>query len=322
MTLPWSAGSVPLMLAPMQGLTNRAMRMVQAQLGQPDVVFTEFLRVRQCTPQRISRSDRRESAAQIPATVLSSAPTLVAQLIGHTASSLAEAAQMVQQQGVEHINLNMGCPFGRTTSGKTGGAMLRAPELLPDCVSAIRRVVTGSFSIKLRAGYDDAEQVFSLLPMFVDAGVDFLILHPRTVVQKYSGYADHTITARLVELSKIPIIANGDVVSAEQGRLLLKKTGAAGLMLGRGAIADPLLFQRIRGTLPDAVDVDQRQREMRGYLSAVCASYTELFCGDQQVLCKLKAALACMSDERLEPWVTRLRRCHTLTAFKAELSLG
>ncbi len=310
------------MLAPMQGLTNRAMRMVQAQLGQPDVVFTEFLRVRQCTPQRISRSDRRESAAQIPATVLSSAPTLVAQLIGHTASSLAEAAQMVQQQGVEHINLNMGCPFGRTTSGKTGGAMLRAPELLPDCVSAIRRVVTGSFSIKLRAGYDDAEQVFSLLPMFVDAGVDFLILHPRTVVQKYSGYADHTITARLVELSKIPIIANGDVVSAEQGRLLLKKTGAAGLMLGRGAIADPLLFQRIRGTLPDAVDVDQRQREMRGYLSAVCASYTELFCGDQQVLCKLKAALACMSDERLEPWVTRLRRCHTLTAFKAELSLG
>lgn len=320
MTLPWSADTVPLMLAPMQGLTNRAMRMVQAQLGQPDVVFTEFLRVRQCTPQRISRSDRRESAAQIPATVLKPAPTLVAQLIGHTAVSLAEAAQMVQQQGVEHVNLNMGCPFGRTTSGKTGGAMLRAPELLPDCLRAIRRVVTGSFSVKLRAGYSDPEQVFDLLPMFVDAGLDFLILHPRTVVQQYSGYADHAITARLVELSKIPIIANGDVVSAEQGRELLGKTGAAGLMLGRGAIADPLLFQRIRGNISERADILQLQQEMRIYLSEVCAAYTELFCGDQQVLGKLKAVLACMTDERLEPWVKRMRRCHNLAAFKVELN--
>lgn len=310
------------MLAPMQGLTNRAMRLVQARLGQPDVVFTEFLRVRQCTPQRISRSDRRESAARISANTLNPAPTLVAQLIGHTATSLAEAAQMVQEQGVKHINLNMGCPFGRTTSGKTGGAMLRAPELLPDCITAIRRVVTGSFSIKLRAGYDDAQQVFSLLPMFVDAGVDFLVLHPRTVVQQYSGCADHAITARLVELSKIPIIANGDVVSAEQGRQLLKKTGAAGLMLGRGAIADPLLFQRIRGAVPDAQDVCQRQQETRRYLSEVCATYAELFCGDHQVLGKMKAVLACMVDEELAPWVKRMKRCQNLAAFKVELEKG
>ncbi|MDY0189871.1 MAG: tRNA-dihydrouridine synthase family protein [Desulfuromonas sp.] len=308
------------MLAPMQGLTNRAMRMVQAQLGQPDVVFTEFLRVRQCTHKRISRSDRRESAAQIPATALTPAPTLVAQLIGHTASSLAEAAQLVQQQGVEHVNLNMGCPFGRTTSGKTGGAMLRAPELLPECIGAIRRAVVGSFSIKLRAGYDDVQQVFNLLPMFVDAGVDFLILHPRTVVQQYAGSADHAITARLVELSKIPIIANGDVVDAAQGRELLKKTGAAGLMLGRGAIADPLLFQRIRGVVPDARDGAQRKREACSYLNAVCSAYAQLFCGDHQVLGKMKAVLACMTDEQLAPWVKRMRRCNNLAAFKAELN--
>jgi len=278
------------------------------------------LRVRQCTPQRISRSDCRESAAQIPATVLNPAPTLVAQLIGHTASSLAEAAQMVQQHGVEHVNLNMGCPFGRTTSGKTGGAMLRAPELLPDCISAIRRAVTGSFSVKLRAGYDDAQQVFSLLPMLVDAGVDFLILHPRTVVQQYTGSADHAITARLVELSQIPIIANGDVVDAEQGRQLLKKTGAAGLMLGRGAIADPLLFQRIRGVVPDASDVYQRQQEACNYLNNLCSAYAQLFCGDQQVLGKMKAVLACMVDEQLAPSIKRLRRCRNLAAFKAELN--
>jgi len=322
MTLPWPVDTVPLMLAPMQGVTNRAMRKVQAQLGQPDVVFTEFLRVRQRTHKRISPADRRESAATIPVTSINPAPKLVVQLIGHTAESLAEAAQIVQQQGAEHVNLNMGCPFGRTTSGKTGGAMLRAPELLPDCINAIRKVVTGSFSIKLRAGYNDAEQVFGLVPMFVDAGVDFLILHPRTVVQKYSGRADHDITSRLVEQSKIPVIANGDIVSAQQGRRLLKATGAAGLMLGRGAIADPLLFQRIRGKLPDHVDLYQRTQETRSYLTQVCAAYAELFCGDQQVLGKLKAVLACMADAQLEPWVKRLRRCRTLAAFKEELARG
>lgn len=313
MSLPWADGHVPLMLAPMQGLTNRAMRMVQYQMGRPDVLFTEFLRVRQATHHRISRNDRRESAAQI-----ADIP-LVVQLIGHTASSLAEAAQMVQDQGVKHININMGCPFGRTTSGKTGGAMLRAPELLPECLSAVRRVVTGSFSVKLRAGYDNPEQIFDLLPMFTNEGVDFLVLHPRTVVQKYAGSADHDITARVVAATHLPIIANGDIVTADQGRKLLQDSGAAGLMLGRGALADPLLFQRLRGVEPSQVDELTRHRQAGDYLNRVLVAYRELFCGDHQVLGKLKGVVACMEDPVLQRLVKRLRRCRSLDAFIAEL---
>ena len=314
MILPWIAGAKPLMLAPMQGLTNRAMRAVQHQLGQPDVLFTEFLRVRQNTPKRISNNDRRESAAQLSSL---SAPPLVVQLIGHTATSLAEAAQMVQDQGVQHININMGCPFGRTTSGKTGGAMLLAPELLPACVRAVRRVVTGSFSIKLRAGFSDPEQIFSLLPMFADEGIDFLVLHPRTVVQKYSGSADHNITARVVADTSLPVIANGDVFSAEQGLELLRMSGAAGLMLGRGAIADPLLFRRLRGQEPLQVSTEQWQAELGVYLRYLSAAYADLFCGDHQVLGKLKAVVACMENPRLQPWVKNLRRSRTLQQFNS-----
>ena len=313
MLLPWAEGSVPLMLAPMQGLTNRAMRAVQHQLGRPDVLFTEFMRVRQATHHRISRNDRRESAAQIAQT------PLVVQLIGHTAASLAEAAQMVQDQGVKHININMGCPFGRTTSGKTGGAMLRAPELLPECLNAVRQVVSGSFSIKLRAGYDNPEQIFSLLPMFEAEGVDFLVLHPRTVVQKYAGSADHGITARVVAATSIPIIANGDIVTADQGQKLLQESGAAGLMLGRGAIADPLLFQRLRGAEPAQIDEFTRHREACDYLNRVLVVYRELFCGDQQVLGKLKGVVACMDDPVLQRLVKRLRRSRNLETFRAEL---
>lgn len=313
MQLPWIEGQVPLMLAPMQGLTNRAMRSVQHQIGHPDVLFTEFLRIKQSTHHRISRNDRRESAAQISDT------PLVVQLIGHTAISLAEAALMVQDQGVEHININMGCPFGRTTSGKTGGAMLSVPELLPECLRAVRAVVRGSFSVKIRAGYDNPEQIFELLSMFEGEGVDFLILHPRTVVQKYDGSADHNITRRVVAATSLPIIANGDVVTAQQGQALLADSGAAGLMLGRGAIADPLIFERLRGRAPAQVDERLQKKQACDYLKQVVLVYGELFCGDQQVLGKLKGVVSCFSQPALQRWVQRLRRCRTLAAFVAEL---
>ncbi len=323
MILPWNPTEVPLMLAPMQGLTNRAMRKVQQHLGQPDVVFTEFMRVRQQTHHRISRSDRRELSTLDFADKSDErlAAPLVVQLIGHSAESLAEAAQMVQDQGCSHVNINMGCPFGRTTSGRTGGAMLQAPELLPACVKAVRRVVHGSFSIKVRAGYDNPEQIFELLPMFEGEGVDFVVLHPRTVVQQYQGVADHLITSRAVAATTIPLIANGDVVTAEQGQNLLRKSGAAGLMLGRGVIADPFLFRRIRGIDAPDIDVVQRQRNLCLHLQQVKNEYTELFCGDQQVLAKLKAILSCVQDEALLPFVKQLLRCRDLQKFCARLLL-
>ena len=314
MKLPWDSDQQPLMLAPMQGLTNRAMRAVQFEIGQPDVMFTEFVRVSHVARQRITASDRREAQAtidQVP---------LVVQLIGHTPSALADAAQMVEQQGAKHINLNMGCPFGRTTSGKTGGAMLQAPELLPECLDAVRKVVNGSLSVKVRAGYDNLEQIFDLLPLFEQAGIDFIVLHPRTVVQKYSGYADHRITARVVETTSLPVIANGDVVSCNDGDRVLKQTGAAGLMLGRGAIADPWLFKRLRGDYPARFDAVQRRLEICQYLESLQVAYQQLFCGEQQVLGKLKSVLECFGDADLQRWLKRLRRARTLAAFCAELA--
>ena len=133
-------------------------------------------------------------------------------------------------------------------------------------IPALRDAVAGTFSVKMRAGYDDPQQVFSLLPLFESAGVDFLILHPRTVVQEYAGLADHGITAGVVAATRLPVIANGDIRTVADGQRVLRLTGAAGLMLGRGAIADPLLFQRLRGRR-------SRNREKRhgpGSLAATC----------------------------------------------------
>lgn len=308
--LPWSPDTLPLMLAPMQGLTNRGLRHLFAQWVRPDTLFTEFMRVAPGeTNRRLSSSDLQEIAATeqgIP---------LVVQLIGHGTAALVAAARAAQAAGAAHTNLNLGCPFGRMTTGLTGGGMLKQPELLQELIPALRAVIQGSFSVKLRAGYDNLQQIFSLLPLFESARVDFLVLHPRTVLQEYEGLADHSITTRVVQETILPIIANGDVRTAEDGLRLLERTKAAGLMLGRGAIADPLLFQRIRSGVTHQPDRAEQAAMLRHYLSGLLERYQGLFCGEQQILGKVKSVFATMDDPDFAKQLKGLKKARSIQQF-------
>jgi tRNA-dihydrouridine synthase len=298
------------MLAPMQGLTNRALRAHFIQHVRPDVVFTEYMRVNAAAAvKRLSPTDLREIAA------VEDGVPLVVQLVGHGREALVSAARSAQEAGAVHLNLNMGCPYGRMTSGLTGGGMLRRPADIAEVIPPLRDAVRGSFSVKLRAGYDDPEQVLSLLPLFESAGVDFIVLHPRTVAQEYGGFADHGVTARVVRATRLPVIANGDIRSAADGQRLLRETGAAGLMLGRGAIADPLLFQRLRGLANQTPGPDERRMELASYLRQMLLRYSVLFCGDVQVLNKLKAIIFHLDDPELAKTVKALKRATCLRAF-------
>jgi tRNA-dihydrouridine synthase B len=313
--LPWPENTKPLMLAPMQGLTNRALRGLFIRWVRPDVVFTEFLRVRPGSNKGLSRVNIAEVSGHdghVP---------LVAQLIGRDLRALMAAAEEAQDCGVRHLNINMGCPFGRMTSRSAGGALLKDPAGLENMLTALRRVIQGSFSVKLRSGYDDPEQIFSLLPLFEDIGVDFLVLHPRTVIQRYAGRADHAITGRVVRSTRLPVIANGDVTTAAEGRDILHSTAAAGLMLGRGAIGDPMLFKRLRGDAAPHPSRRERAAELRYYLRELQTLYTEIFHGDTQVLCKLKGVLAYIGDQDFKKNIKELKRCKSLGNF-AELVDG
>ncbi len=244
---------------------------------------------------------------------------LVVQLVGHDAAGLVRAAEEVARQGAQHLNLNMGCPYGRMTTGQTGGAMLKAPERLPEILAGLRETFSGTLSVKLRAGYDDPRQAFAVLPMFEAADVDFLVLHPRIVTQKYSGRADHAITAEMVKATALPIIANGDIFTAEQGLRVLEQTGAAGLMLGRGAIVDPLLFERLRSGIGVGVSRDEKVRSLAMLLQKLLPGYVDLFSGEAQVLAKLKGVLASVEDADLVGLAARMKRIKSLAAFEAEI---
>jgi len=312
--LPWQPGITPLMLAPMQGLTNRALRAYFIKHVRPDVIFTEFMRVNTAPAGMcLTAVDLRDISSE------QGGVPLVVQLVGHGREALVSAARVAQGAGAAHLNLNMGCPYGRMGGGKTGGGMLRCPDDLGEIIPALRDAVNGSFSVKIRAGYDDPEQILSLLPLFESSGVDFLVLHPRTVVQKYEGVADHGVTARVAWETRLPVIANGDIRSAADGGRVLNETGAAGLMLGRGAIADPQLFLRLRGIANPEPCREERRSELGSYLKEMLTRYGELFCGETQLLSKVKEILAYFVEPELSKPLKELRRAKTVRAFEAAL---
>jgi tRNA-dihydrouridine synthase len=302
------------MLAPMQGLTNRALRAYFIEHVRPDVIFTEFMRVNTAPAgEHLIAADRRDVASE------QDGVPLVVQLVGHGREALVSAARVAQEAGAAHINLNMGCPYGRMGGGRSGGGMLRFPDNLAEVIPALREVISGSFSVKIRTGYDDPDQILSLLPLFESSGVDFLVLHPRTVVQKYDGVADHGVTARVVRETRLPVIANGDIRSAVEGGRVLGETGAAGLMLGRGAIADPALFRRLRGVVNREPSREERRTELDRYLREILIRYGRLFCGDTQVLNKVKEIIAYLDEPELAKPLKELRRAKTVRTFEAAL---
>ena len=301
------------MLAPMQGVTNRALRTLFINRVRPDVVFTEFVRAQADIQKCISDSDRREIDIGCNTT------PLVVQLIGSNIDFLVAAADTVQELGAEHLNINLGCPYGRMTKSTAGGALLKTPADLPLMLKSLRKTVLGSFSVKIRSGYEDPSQLLSLITIFEDCGIDFLIVHPRTVQQQFNGLADHNVTAAVVRQTSLPVIANGDIWTVADGDRVLSQTGAAGLMLGRGAIADPLLFERLRGNYAALSTPAQRAEELRDYLQELLARYQELFCGDQQVLWKMKEVLTFIKDPWFAKQMRKLKKTKSLAEFSSTL---
>ena len=189
MPVPWTQEH-PLMLAPMQGLTNRALRGVFAQTAKPDVLFTEFVRVRARGKGLIAASDYVEALATEPGI------PLVVQVIGSADEGVLEATRELVERGVEHINVNMGCPFGRMTSVLAGGGMFRYPETVEPLLAQLRELVPGTLSVKTRTGIDGEREIFEVLPAFENAGVDFVIVHARTVLAEIQRRGESRADAR------------------------------------------------------------------------------------------------------------------------------
>ncbi len=173
---------------------------------------------------------------------------LAVQIFGSEPTLMAEAAQMVVEAGADIVDINFGCPVRKVTKTGAGATLLDDPERATRIVGAVAGAVDVPVSVKMRRGLEDGSRAcLEIGPKLVEAGAATLTLHPRSAKQMYTGTADHSLTAELVELVDVPVIACGDVTSRAKAQSVLATTGAAAVMVGRGAQGNPWVLREILG---------------------------------------------------------------------------
>ncbi len=171
---------------------------------------------------------------------------LAVQIFGSDPAVMAEATRMVADAGADIVDINFGCPVRKVTKTGAGATLLEDPDRASRIVEAVAGAADLPVSVKMRRGVEDGSRTcLELGPRLVDAGAASLTLHPRSARQMYTGEADHTLTAELVELVDVPVIASGDVTSRARAQALLATTGCAAVMVGRAAQGNPWALREI-----------------------------------------------------------------------------
>ena len=247
-----------LVLAPMQDVTHHAFLRVMHAYGDPDWYVTEYTRV-------------YENARVDPAVAkcFEQNPTgqpIVAQMIGRSVPDLVRVAVEMEKRGAAGIDLNLGCPAPVVCRKDAGGGLLRQPEQIDRILGALRDALQGTFTVKTRVGYESKEEFPRLLDIFRRHTIDGLTVHGRTVKDGYATPVHLDAIRLAVESMPCPVIANGNAVSTRTALALWERTGAAGVMIGRGAIRDPWLFARIRARCEGQPAPAPTRRDLHVYI--------------------------------------------------------
>jgi tRNA-dihydrouridine synthase B len=235
-----------LMLAPMAGFSDYAMRRICREYG------AEYSVTEMVSAKAVVYGDKKtEKLARITDTegpcalqIFGSEPPIMAEAAGRLSSPIDSGAAPVA------IDINMGCPVPKIFSNGEGSALMKNPDLIFDIVKAVSQATALPITVKMRLGVDRNNINATECALAAEEGGATLItLHGRTRVEMYSGEADLFEIAKVKSALHIPLIANGDIVDFESANRALRLTGADGLMIGRGAIGDPFVFARISAAL-------------------------------------------------------------------------
>ena len=171
---------------------------------------------------------------------------LAVQIFGSEPAVMAEAARMVEAAGADLVDINFGCPVRKVTKTGAGATLLEDPDRACGIVSAVAGAVRVPVSVKMRRGLENESRAcLEVGPRLVEAGAQSLTLHPRSAEQMYTGTADHSLTAELVERVDVPVVASGDITSRKRACAVLAETGCAAVMVGRAAQGNPWAVAQI-----------------------------------------------------------------------------
>src|SRR5690349_9682006 len=226
-----------LVLAPMAGVSVQAFRRQGRRYG-AGLVCSEMV--------SCAGIEHRNERTLGYLRVASDEHPLAIQIFGSEPRVMADAARMVEAAGADLVDINFGCPVRKVTKTGAGATLLDDPARAQAVVEAVASAVSVPVSVKMRRGLENGSRAcLTVGPQLVEAGAATLTLHPRSARQMYTGEADHSLTAELVSLVDVPVIASGDVISRAKAQAVLATTGAAAVMVGRGAQGNPWALREI-----------------------------------------------------------------------------
>lgn len=247
-----NSGCPTLFLAPMEGVGDRPFRKAMAAVGGFDHATTEFLRVPiNAHVESLARVYQSNEIAPFP---------LAAQIMGSDPVLMGAMAKELEKRGAKRIDLNCGCPSNTVTGKGAGSSLLKTPETLHEIARTMVHSVSIPVTLKMRSGYEDTSLFKENLHAAESSGVKFITLHPRTKVDGYGPKAKWELIAEAKSRLKIPLIGNGDILTVQDALLMLSQTKCDALMIGRGAVSNPFIFQEIKAHFEGTQFMPTRER--------------------------------------------------------------
>lgn len=231
-------------VAPMAGVTDYTYRRIMQEFN-PDLLFTEMVSV-----NAVEMANDKTLKQ-----MLRLLPNDAVQIFGRDIEIMKKSAKFVEELGVKHIDVNMGCPMPKITKNGYGAAMLEDPEHARRLMLELRDTLKSEtdLSMKIRIGYKDHKDPFTMAKIAKEANCTHMTIHGRTREQMYSGTADWDVIRQVKESAELPIIGNGDIFSGEAAIERVEKSKVDGIMLARGIYGNPWLIAQAREMLTDGV---------------------------------------------------------------------
>lgn len=251
----------PVFLAPMEDVTDVGFRLLCRQFG-ADMVYTEFISS-DALIREIKKTKRKIlfSEEERPIGI---------QIYGSDPDTMVEAAKICEEANPDIIDINFGCPVRKIAGKGAGSGMMRTPDIMLDITEKVVKAVNKPVSVKTRLGWDDDSKIIvRLAEQLQDCGIATLTIHGRTRSQMYKGEADWSLIRDVKNNPRIhiPIIGNGDVTSPEITKQRFDETGVDAIMVGRGSIGAPWIFEEIKYFLENGEHLSKRS--FRWYLNVL-----------------------------------------------------
>lgn len=263
----------PLVLAPMEDVTNLPFRLIAKRIAGPGLVFTEFVSA-MAVHYKAAKTFKKMKVhpAERPMAI---------QIFGSEPETMVETALIAEEFGADIIDINMGCWVPKVCRQGAGAALLKDPDNASAIVGAVAKAVKVPVTVKVRAGWDYS--LFAapdLARRFQDVGAQMITLHARFAKQGFEGEADWDLIKRMREHVTVPLIGNGDVKTPDDATKMIRETGCDGVMVGRAAISNPWLLKDIACELkglpiPPAPSLGERTQVALEHLKLMIAHEAE-----------------------------------------------